>query len=360
MREFETGRFQAIFPEDRADAHLNRTPHLIARVYAIHRNTKYYLVQKRAVTRQSNPDKFTDSASGHVGYRDHFQFEHIAGDACRELKEEMGLTALALEFWETYFSEEEQELVYTFLAIVSGDPIPDPDEVWVKKSRFYSGGELVVLLQEQDFIPHVKKEWERLIESELLLKFLYRWEKEWQSGTTAKTGPAVLIGRFQPFHRGHLLLLEEIINHQGKAIIIIGSKQYSRVPENPFTYEERVRMIRESLPEIGISEDIVEIFGIDDKHDAPQWADEICSRLPPNAILYSNSVWIRNLFSARGIQLAEILKFNFEEYNGTAIRAKIYHNEEWQGEVPGGTRTVIEELLQAGALNEFLLNENTQ
>ena len=114
MREFETGRFQAIFPKEREVSHKDHTPHLIVRIFAIHRKTRQYLIQKRGPHRSSYPNMFTDSASGHVDFRERFQFEHIVEDAKRELQEEMGVTALVLTFWKTDFREAEQELEYCF------------------------------------------------------------------------------------------------------------------------------------------------------------------------------------------------------------------------------------------------------
>ncbi|MEM3079801.1 MAG: adenylyltransferase/cytidyltransferase family protein, partial [Thermoproteota archaeon] len=49
----------------------------------------------------------------------------------------------------------------------------------------------------------------------------------------------LFIGRFQPFHLGHLKAVEYIINRVDEVIIGIGSAQYSHTLENPFTAGER-------------------------------------------------------------------------------------------------------------------------
>ncbi|OLS13441.1 MAG: nicotinamide-nucleotide adenylyltransferase [Promethearchaeota archaeon CR_4] len=327
---------------------------MITRVYAIHRKTRRYLVQKRGIHRTSNPNKFTDSASGHVDFREHFQFECIAEDAKRELKEEMGVNALALSFWETYFSEIEQELIYCFFAIIDENPVPDTEEVEVNESKSYTEIELKLLLKNAEFIPHVKEQWQRILKGHLLANFLDHWEKCQSPTKNTEMGPGVIIGRFQPFHRGHISLVKEIVRRQGKIIIIIGSKQYSRVQENPFSTEERMRMIRSSLQEYQIPVQSVEILSIEDKHDASKWTEEVCALLPSNADIYSNSEWIRELFHSRGFCLGEILKFNFELYNGTAIRARIFAGQEWQQYVPLGTSQVIQEVIRGGLIDSLL------
>lgn len=55
---------------------------------------------------------------------------------------------------------------------------------------------------------------------------------------------AVLIGRFQPFHFGHQRLVEQALRTADRVIIVVGSDKQHRSVKNPFTFEERERMIR--------------------------------------------------------------------------------------------------------------------
>lgn len=63
------------------------------------------------------------------------------------------------------------------------------------------------------------------------------------------------VGRFQPFHNGHLAnvkqLITRAINNNDHVLIVIGSAFYNsfeRTTRNPFTYEERKEMILNSIP----------------------------------------------------------------------------------------------------------------
>ena len=58
---------------------------------------------------------------------------------------------------------------------------------------------------------------------------------------------ALFIGRFQPFHKGHLKVIKDIIKKDYRVIIGIGSSQYSHTVDNPFTSDERKKMIQETL-----------------------------------------------------------------------------------------------------------------
>lgn len=60
---------------------------------------------------------------------------------------------------------------------------------------------------------------------------------------------AVCIGRFQPFHNGHLSLLREALEQAPICIVVLGSAHQARTPKNPFTWQERAEMIRRALPD---------------------------------------------------------------------------------------------------------------
>ena len=60
---------------------------------------------------------------------------------------------------------------------------------------------------------------------------------------------AVVIGRFQPFHNGHLSLVRLALESAPRAVVVIGSAFQARSPKHPFTWQERAEMIRLALPE---------------------------------------------------------------------------------------------------------------
>tara|TARA_Y100001951_G_C11277297_1_gene262784 strand:- start:564 stop:1610 length:1047 start_codon:yes stop_codon:yes gene_type:complete len=58
---------------------------------------------------------------------------------------------------------------------------------------------------------------------------------------------AVIIGRFQPIHKGHVRLIVNALSKAKRVIIGVGSANSSVTPRNPFTYEERASMIEMEL-----------------------------------------------------------------------------------------------------------------
>lgn len=59
----------------------------------------------------------------------------------------------------------------------------------------------------------------------------------------------VYIGRFQPFHNGHLALLLRALELGEIVVVVLGSSFRSRNTKNPLTWEERAAMIRLAIPE---------------------------------------------------------------------------------------------------------------
>ncbi|MBS0466856.1 MAG: bifunctional nicotinamide-nucleotide adenylyltransferase/Nudix hydroxylase [Proteobacteria bacterium] len=84
---------------------------------------------------------------------------------------------------------------------------------------------------------------------------------------------AVLIGRFQPVHNGHLALLREALAQARQAIVVLGSAFQARTPKNPFTWQERADMLRAALPEAERAR--LTVLPIRDYYDEPRWAEAV-------------------------------------------------------------------------------------
>jgi bifunctional NMN adenylyltransferase/nudix hydrolase len=85
---------------------------------------------------------------------------------------------------------------------------------------------------------------------------------------------AVFIGRFQPFHAGHLKVVQEGLRRAERLIVLIGSAWQPRNPRNPWTHQEREAMIRACLPET-------------------DQARLLCA--PLMDIPYNDEAWVRNV-----------------------------------------------------------------
>ena len=68
-----------------------------------------------------------------------------------------------------------------------------------------------------------------------------------QQKPTALMKIALFIGRFQPFHLGHLAVINRLARDYDLVKIVIGSSQCSKERDNPFSFEERKEMITRSV-----------------------------------------------------------------------------------------------------------------
>jgi bifunctional NMN adenylyltransferase/nudix hydrolase len=65
----------------------------------------------------------------------------------------------------------------------------------------------------------------------------------------------VYIGRFQPFHSGHLSVLKAALAQHDRVIMVLGSSNWDRdLDRNPWDFHERVMMILGSLGEKALCE----------------------------------------------------------------------------------------------------------
>jgi len=72
----------------------------------------------------------------------------------------------------------------------------------------------------------------------------------------------LVMGRFQPFHLGHLELVKQVLSECGGIIIAVTGSQFNYIEKDPFTAGERIEMIHESLKEAAIDLSQCYIFSI--------------------------------------------------------------------------------------------------
>ncbi len=80
---------------------------------------------------------------------------------------------------------------------------------------------------------------------------------------------AVYVGRFQPFHHGHLALLRQALAVAPRCVLVIGSAHQARTPKNPFSWEERAEMVKLALTEDERSR--VHFLPVRDYYDEARW-----------------------------------------------------------------------------------------
>lgn len=91
--------------------------------------------------------------------------------------------------------------------------------------------------------------------------------------TQPPVSSAVIVGRWQIFHKGHETLLKAALNLAPHVIVVIGSAYRSRNPQNPFNWEERRSMILSTLADQDRGR--VQFLPVRDYFDDVRWNDAV-------------------------------------------------------------------------------------
>lgn len=144
----------------------------------------------------------------------------------------------------------------------------------------------------------------------------------------------LFIGRFQPFHLGHLEAVKYILGKVDRIIIVVGSSQFCYTYENPFTAGERISMIEEALRDEGIPCEKYMIIPVPDIQSHKTWTAHVLTLVPEFHIIFSNNPSVLLPFRDLGFKVEEVPLINRSEYCATEVRRRIAKNENWEELVP--------------------------
>ena len=153
-------------------------------------------------------------------------------------------------------------------------------------------------------------------------------------------GYSLVIGRFQPLHRGHLEMIRQCAADSEHLTIGIGSAQYSHDPDNPFTAGERYEMISETMREEGVGNFC--IVPVEDLNRYSVWVAHVVSMSPPFSAIYSNNPFTRRLFQEAGFDVKDSPLYNRAVYSGTEVRRRMLADEDWRSLVPNAVAEFID------------------
>ena len=153
---------------------------------------------------------------------------------------------------------------------------------------------------------------------------------------------ALILGRFQPFHLGHLELIRAVKNRYDKIIIAVGSAQEKGTSENPFDKDERRDMIKLGLESADIFE--YDIVCIDDINNDEKYVTHVESIVPEFNVIYSGNELVLKLFKQAGYLTKRFDYVNREEWNGTSIRKMMLEGGEWKSMLQPEVSTFIDKI----------------
>ena len=151
----------------------------------------------------------------------------------------------------------------------------------------------------------------------------------------------LILGRFQPFHLGHLRLIEAVKNDNLEPMICIGSAQEGRTKDNPFTTVERRIMIEAVVSRLDCK---YQIYEIPDVNNNNLYVSHLETFVPDFDTVYSGNSLVLKLFKAAGYRIVMPKMVNREVWEGAAIRQAMTEDDEWETAVPHQIVDIIHNL----------------
>jgi nicotinamide-nucleotide adenylyltransferase len=155
----------------------------------------------------------------------------------------------------------------------------------------------------------------------------------------------LFIGRFQPFHLGHMTTIKFALNYVEELVVVIGSAQKSHEIRHPFTAGERIQMINNSLnADNEVNTKRILLIPIPDIDIHSLWTHQIDVLVPSYSVVFTNDYFTTLLFNERGIKVIQPRLYQREELSATEIRSRIANNGDWKKLVTPQTTQVIESI----------------
>lgn len=153
----------------------------------------------------------------------------------------------------------------------------------------------------------------------------------------------LFIGRFQPFHKGHLATVKFALRKVDRLVIVVGSAQKSHELRNPFTAGERVTMIKEAVDaDKKIDSKRIMIVPVPDVDVHSLWTRQVDMMVPKYDVVFANDPFTIFLFKERGVKTIEAPLQRRNQLAATAIRDMMARGDNrWVSLVPAAVARIL-------------------
>lgn len=159
----------------------------------------------------------------------------------------------------------------------------------------------------------------------------------------------LFIGRFQPFHNGHLAIIKQAFKVVDELLLVVGTVQISRTKDNPLTAEERKKLIEETLKDLDIKR--VKVFQLPDIKEDEKYVSYVEQSLPKFEVVFTGENELNtNLFLKAGYKIMSSSRMY--DWMATGIRDRIREGKDYTQLVP----KKIKELLISEGYAQIIRN----
>ena len=159
----------------------------------------------------------------------------------------------------------------------------------------------------------------------------------------------ILIGRFQPLHKGHVNAIEFARDNSERLFVIVGSAEKSNQERNPFSFEERKRMIGLALKGKKL-QDNISIVPINDARNHTEWIKSIKNTIGEYNLIFTNDELTEKLFKEDGAEVLNVPLQDRNELSATEVRKRLELDKEWESLV---TPEIVQYLKEINAVERM-------
>lgn len=150
------------------------------------------------------------------------------------------------------------------------------------------------------------------------------------SGDRPRT--ALVIGRFQPPHHGHVALVQAALAHADEVIVAIGSAQASHTVSDPFTAGERIVLLEAALDAADLPRP--RMIPVPDLGQYHLWVAHVSAYVPPYDLVVTGSPLTERLFADAGVPVHRMDPVERDRYQATEVRRRLFAGEDIDALVP--------------------------
>lgn len=143
----------------------------------------------------------------------------------------------------------------------------------------------------------------------------------------------LVVGRFQPFHKGHLHLIKKSLSAADRIIIAVGSSNITD-KDNPLSYKIRVKMLKKVIAEESLEGKVLQIIPSPDDPSDDVWLEKLLKNAGKFDIAFGNNDWTNGILQKAGYEVMEISYLNRKFYQGVFIRNLFRYDKNWEKNVP--------------------------
>ena len=147
---------------------------------------------------------------------------------------------------------------------------------------------------------------------------------------------AAFIGRFQPFHLGHLNAIEQF--KEEHEIIVVIADGSSRTEDNPLTFEERKAIIENCVD--------LDVVTLENNESDDVWSDNLIEKTGADAVISRNERTIEAVEETSDLEILRQEFKNKDMYSGTEVRRRVRSGEEWRYLLPKCSEEKVQDLVE--------------